>query len=210
MVSRNETHRTFIPLSAGPATTPVVWLALNQAQTFDAGSLVSLIVKFFCIGRRTTPVNWYNNEHAIRGQVNGSGFERRAKRHALKRVLAGNSVWSDTRNNSSLLGSAHGFGQHGCRSDGGGAFFWMLRRGQVSWEDSPVARRVSVSLAKLRPVPRTAGPKSSARPARHARATPDGFAQPDGPADFRDPTRFRKASAAARDRFLSFAVRSQV
>src|SRR5271156_945821 len=210
MVTRNETHRTFIPLSAGQATTPLVWLALNQAQTFDAGSLVSLIVEFLCIGRRTTPVNWYNNEHAIRGQVNGSGFERRAKRHSLKRVLAGISPWSYTRTNSSLLGSAHGFGQHGCRSAGGGAFDRVLWRGQASREDSPVARRVSVSLPNLRPVPRTVGPKSSARPARHARATPDGFAQPDCPADFRDPTRFRKTSAAARDRFLSFAVRPQV
>ena len=57
---------------------------------------------------------------------------------------------------------------------------------------------------------RSARPKSSARPSRHSRVTDHGLPQPHGAANFRDPTRFRETSASARDRFLSFAVRSQV
>src|SRR5580693_496851 len=42
----------------------------------------------FRVKHRTKPVNWHNDEHAVRSQANGSGFERPAKRHSFKDELA--------------------------------------------------------------------------------------------------------------------------
>jgi len=42
----------------------------------------------FRVKHRTKPDNCLNDEHAVRSQAKGSGFERRAKRHSFKDELA--------------------------------------------------------------------------------------------------------------------------
>jgi len=162
---------------------------VHQAQPFDAGTLLSLNVESFCVRHRTKPVNYYNDEHAIRRPANASGFERRAKRHALKDVLACDEACSHTQAPISVLGSTHGFGKHCCRITSGRAFLWMLWCGDPFQEDSSLTRRVSIPLPGLRPLDRPARPRSSAGFPRHSRVTKHGLSHPYRRADFRDPTR---------------------
>ena len=72
-----------------------------------------------------------------------------------------------------------------------------------------LTRRLSISLAGLRPLHLPAWPRSSAGLPRHPCVTNHGLPHPYRRADFRDPTRFRETSTSARDRFLSFPLRSQ-
>src|SRR5260370_39068973 len=84
-----------------------------QAPPFDAGTLLCLSIESSCTGLRTMPVNWYNDEHAIRDQVNGSGFERRAKERAVKYV-ASDERWSYSHNSSMYADRTHRLPERGC------------------------------------------------------------------------------------------------
>ncbi len=116
----------------------------------------------------------------------------------------------DTQTPTSLLVSAHRSDKHCYRIARGHAFRRILWRGHASREGSSHTQGVSISFADLRPVHWPAGPRSSAGLPRHARVTHHGLPHPYCLTDFRNPTRFRETSASARDRVLSFPVRSQV
>src|SRR3984957_20978101 len=151
-----------------------------------------------------------NDEDALRRRVNGNRLKRRAKKHSLVDLLAFVQPSSHSQTTTSLLVDTHGFSQHCRHLARGCAFHRLLRRGYGSWKNSAAARRVPIPLAHLRSLHRSAWPKSSARFTGRARFTPDGFAHAYRAANFCGPTGFRQTSAAARDCFLSFAVRSEV
>jgi hypothetical protein len=115
---------------------------------FDAGTLLYLSVGSFCERHRTKLLICFNDEHAIRGQVNGSGFERRAKRRACKDVSPCYRACSDTQTHISALGNAHGSGKHRCRICCGRAFLRMLWCGQAYGYGSSLTRLVSISLPR--------------------------------------------------------------
>src|SRR5271169_957852 len=99
-----------------------------------------------------TRSEWHNDEHAIRRQVNGSGFERGAKRYSLKDVLACDGACSHAQTRISVVGSTHGIGQHCCCIARGCAFLRMLWCVHASREGSSLTRCVCISLSCLRPV----------------------------------------------------------
>src|SRR5580700_10228127 len=190
-------------------TSPARFPYFFQAQPFDAGTLRSLSIESFPISLLSKLVDRCNYEHASHSQVNGRRFERRAKRHSLKGLLACVEACSHIQTPISDVGSSRGVGKHCCRITRGRAFLWVLWCGDAPREDSSLTRRVSISLPGLRPLHRPAWPRSSAGLPRHPRLTNHGLPYPYHRADFRDPTRFRETSASARDRVLSFPLWSQ-
>src|SRR6476660_3089266 len=107
-------------------TSPAEFLRFFQAQPFDSGTLPSLSIESVPISHPTKPVDCCNDEHAIHRHVNGSKFERHAKRHSPKDRWACVEACSHIQTPASDVGSSRGFGKHCCRITRGRAFLWML------------------------------------------------------------------------------------